>query len=256
MKQFAVNVSTIFTEVPFIERFQKAKEHGFTYVECQFPYSVTVDLLKNELQKLQLSLVLINMPPGSWENGDRGLAIDEKRRDEFKKSVDQAIHYAENLGVKRIHCMAGIMNNDTARSKHKDIYMENLLYASKQLAQHELTLLIEPINQIDMPNYFLSSLEAAVQIIQELNEENVNLQFDFYHIEKMYGESLKYFEKYMTYIEHVQIADVPGRHELGTGNLNYQEIFTRLNQLKYNHFIGLEYTPLHQSDDSFGWLRK
>lgn len=252
MNQFAVNLSTIFTEVPFMERFKKARECGFSYVECQFPYEYCINEIEKELGRNHLNMVLLNLPPGNWQMGDRGLAVDPSRIDEFRQSVETAIQYAKAFNVSKVHCMAGIASNiepDLAR----ETFIKNIHYAATHVGKHNITLLIEPINSFDIPGYFLNNLHLAVEIIKEINLPNVKLQFDFYHIQRIHGNSLSLFNKYADVIRHVQVADVPGRHEPGTGEMNYRTIFDHL-RASYEGNIGLEYFPLTKSEDSFGWL--
>lgn len=253
MNKFAVNLSTIFLEVPFIERFKKAPELGFSSVECQFPYAYTTEELIEEMERNQLSMVLLNLPPGDWEKGDRGLATDPARVDAFKESVSQGIKYATALKVPRIHCMAGILS-ELEQEQAKEVYVNNLYYAGTELAKHDLTLLIEPINRYNMPDYFLSNLHQAAEILEEVDLPNVKLQFDFYHIERIHGDSLSLYDQYADFIGHVQIADTPTRHEPGTGEMDFQKIFQHLKNT-YEGYIGLEYSPKGRSEDSFEWLK-
>lgn len=255
MVQFSVNLSTIFTEVPFIERFKKAREAGFSFVECQFPYEKPVEEIKKELEENNLSLVLINLPPGNWEKGERGLAIDPNKTEEFCESVQKGIEYAISLNVPRIHCMAGNLSSSIDEVEAREVYLNNIQFAAKKMAEHHITLLIEPINPMDMPNYFLSNLPQAIEIIDECSLPNVKLQFDFYHMQKLHGNLIENFSRYFEYIGHVQIADVPGRHQPGTGEIQYNNIFTFMDKLGYNGYVGLEYTPQGKSDESFHWMK-
>lgn len=254
MNRYAVNLSTIFTEVPLIERFQKAKQAGFNFVECQFPYSVPISTIRKELEMNQLSLVLINIPAGDWENGERGLAIYPERIPEFMESVTKGIEYAKALEVEKLHCLAGNVPADMNPVFARKTYIENLTFAAEQLSAHGMTLLIEPINPFDMPGYFLNDLDEAVRIIEEINLPNVKLQFDFYHIQNTKGNLLSNFAKHMDKIEHIQIADVPGRHEPNTGEIHYQRVLAEVFKRGYRGFIGLEYIPLGKSEDSFSWI--
>ncbi len=256
MVNFAVNLTTIFTEVPFADRFKKAKEAGFSYVECQFPYEEPIQRLLRLLHNNNLSMVLINMPAGNWAQGERGLAIYPERREEFKEALNMSIQYAFALKSPNIHCMAGILSPEQSREEARKVFIENLKYAGRKFAALGLTLLIEPINPYDMPGYFLTDIHDAVKIIKEVNLPNVRLQFDFYHIERIHGNSLELFKKYFRLISHVQIADHPGRHEPGTGSINYKEIFAEMDRLGYKRPLGLEYTPAGKSEDSFHWLLK
>lgn len=247
--KFAVNLSTIFTEVPFLERFKKAREFGFSFVECQFPYDYSIEEIQQELKQHQLEMVLINLPPGNWAKGDRGIAADLTRIEEFKESVMQGIHYARALNVSKIHCMAGIVSG----ADPKAVYIENLQFAGTELAKHGLTLLIEPINPLDMPGYYLTNIYQASEILKAVNLPNVKLQFDFYHIEKVHGQSLSIYQEYADIVGHVQIADHPGRHQPGTEEMDYQQILQNLNY-KYEGYIGLEYIPQGKSEESFEWF--
>jgi len=256
MNRFAVNLSTIFTEVPFLERFKKARECGFSFAECQFPYEYGIDEIVRELEEQKLTLLLINLPPGDWDNGERGIAIFPDRTEEFKASVEKGIAYAQGLNISLIHCMAGVMSADIHKDEAKETFMKNIRYAAEKMAVHNMTLLIEPINPFDMPGYFLSDIDEAVSLITELNLPNVKLQYDFYHMQRIQGNLLTTFEKYKNVIGHVQIADVPGRHQPGTGEINYRNVFQFLEKNSYNGFIGLEYIPSGKSENSFNWLRE
>lgn len=253
MNKFAVNLSTIFTEVPFLERFRKAGECGFSFVECQLPYNHSIEEIQLELMQNHLSMVLLNLPAGNWEGGDRGLAVDPNRVEEFRKSVFEGIKYATALKVQRIHCMAGIISKADSKGA-REIYVKNLHFAGTEMAKHGITLLIEPINPYDMPGYFLHNILQAKAILEKVGLHNVKLQFDFYHMERIHGNSLDIFKQYADVIGHVQIADVPGRHQPGIGKMDYGAIFQYLNDT-YEGYIGLEYTPKGKSEDSFGWLR-
>ncbi|MGG1678719.1 hydroxypyruvate isomerase family protein [Neobacillus sp. NRS-1170] len=251
MSKYSVNISTIFTEVPFLDRFKKARNHGFSYVECQFPYDHSIEEIQNELNQHQLSMVLLNLPPGNWEKGDRGLATDASRVKEFRTSVNEGIKYAAALNVSRIHCMAGIVS-ESDKETVRDVYIHNLRYAGKEMAKHGLTVLIEPINPFDMPGYFLKDIYQAKEILEEVALPNVKLQFDFYHIQRIHGNALSIYKQFADLIGHVQIADVPGRHQPGTGDMDYREIFQFLDN-SYDGYIGLEYNPSRKSDESFEW---
>ncbi|URM31510.1 TIM barrel protein [Cytobacillus firmus] len=250
MNNFSVNLSTVFTEVPFLDRFKKAREAGFDLVECQFPYAYTIEEVRNELKLNDLTMVLSNLPPGHWEEGDRGLAADPNRIEEFRKSVEIGIRYAKGLGVKKIHCMAGVHS-----SNNQNVFIENLSFAGNAMSKHGINLLIEPINSFDMPDYFLNDIRQAEEIINSVDLPNVKLQFDFYHIERIHGQALSFFQKYAELVSHVQIADNPGRHEPGTGEMNYKEILLYL-QKHYKGIIGLEYNPQGKSADSLAWLKE
>ncbi|MFE8699399.1 hydroxypyruvate isomerase family protein [Cytobacillus sp. FJAT-54145] len=254
MNRLACNLSTIFTEVPLLERFEKAKKAGFSHVECQFPYAISTELIIKEMNTYNLKMALINFPPGNWEAGERGIAIFPDRVNEFKKSVELAIEYATSLEVTNIHCMAGILPSSLDESIARNVFIKNIEYAAEKLAQHHMNLLLEPINRMDMPNYFLSNIHEAVGIIKEIGLPNIKLQFDFYHIKRLQEDLFSSFEDNFTFIGHVQIADSPGRNEPGTGEIPYDQVFQLLERIGYNGLIGLEYTPKERSEDSFNWV--
>lgn len=256
MNTFSVNLSTIFTETPFLDRFKKSKEYGFDYVECQLPYSYSIEQIREQLTKYSLKLDLINLPAGDWDGGDRGIAIDSSRVHEFKESVEKGIEYATALNVNKIHCMAGILSQGIEVHSAREVYLNNLHYAGQRLATHGIDLLIEPINTINIPNYFLHNIHEANAIIQEINLANIQIQFDFYHIQRIHGNLLSIFQQYFDVIGHVQIADSPDRHEPGTGEIHFQNVFKFIKQLNYKGRIGLEYTPKGKSEESFEWLSK
>ncbi len=252
MSRVAVNLSTVFTEVPFLERFKKAKECGFSIVECQFPYEVPIEAIQCELTKYHLSLLLINLPPGDWSKGERGLATNKEKSDVFKESVAKGIEYARKLKVPYIHCMAGITGD---RDKAREIYLENIKYAASEMSTQNITLLIEPINHFDMPGYFLNDIDLAAQIVRETGKSNVKIQFDFYHIQRIQGNLLDTFQRYFNMIGHVQIADVPGRHQPNTGEINYKHVLQTVIKQGYQGYIGLEYSPKGNSEESFKWIK-
>lgn len=252
--RLSVNISTIFTEVNFLERISKAKEAGFRFIECQFPYQADPFLMKEELENNEMELTLINLPPGDWQQGERGIACLPDRVAEFRHSVEAGIDYAIKLGVKKIHCMAGITPAHIDRQRAEWVYRENIKYAASRMAANGLTLLIEPINTEDMPHYFLATIEQAIALKEMVPLKNIQLQFDFYHMERIYGGAIPFFEKYVEHIGHVQIADYPGRNQPGTGKMNYNEIFNCLSSMQYDGFIGLEYLPKTTSEASFDWI--
>lgn len=254
MLNFSANLSTLFTEVPFLERFSRARSAGFQHVEFQFPYQYPVDLIQHEINAHGLNVVLFNLPPGDWNNRERGIAILPDRRQEFYESVDEALRYATALGCPRLHCMAGIMPEGMKDDDAWQTYRENLQYAAAKLSVYGITLLIEPINPFDMPGYFLSDLHKAFQTLDDLKLPNLKIQFDFYHIQRIQGELITSFAKYKEHVGHVQIADNPGRHQPGSGEIHYSRIFAYLDQTGYPGYIGLEYNPEGATEDSLSWI--
>ncbi|NNU82895.1 MULTISPECIES: hydroxypyruvate isomerase family protein [unclassified Geobacillus] len=254
--KFAVNVSTMFTETPFLARFAKARQHGFSLVECQFPYAAAPEAIACELEAHELSLLLINLPAGDWEKGERGLAIFPDRHEAFQRALEEGLRYAVELGVPHLHCMAGVVPKEMAREQAKETYMRRIDEAAAALAVHGLTLMIEPINPFDMPGYFLTDIAEAAAIIRDLGRPNIKLQYDIYHMARLGFDVAATFAAYEPLIAHVQFADAPGRHEPGTGALPYREMFAFLQKRGYNGAIGLEYIPSRESSESLGWYEE
>lgn len=254
MPKFAANLSMMFNEHAFLERFAAASAAGFNAVEFLFPYAHTPEEIAAGLKDNGLTQALFNLSPGDWEAGERGLACLPGREDEFKAAVEQAIPYAQATGVKHVHMMAGLPG-DVEPAKALACYQSNLQFAAQRLAEFGLDVLIEPINQRDMPGYFLSSTDTAVALIQELAQPNIRLQFDIYHHQITHGDVTRSLEQYFAHIGHIQIAGVPERHEPDAANeLNYPAIFQRLDALGYDGWIGCEYRPRGVTEAGLGWL--
>lgn len=254
MLQFAPNLTTLFTEFSFLERFKEAKKLGFSNVEFQFPYAFSAADINQKLIDNELACVLFNLPAGDWETGERGIAIFPNRIEEFRESVALGIEYALFFGTKNIHCLAGVLSSELSKEEALATYEDNLLFAANELKEHDITLLIEPINPFDMPGYFLTDVNDAMAIIQKLALPNLKLQLDFYHLQRIQGELVATWKRYKDKVGHIQIADNPGRHEPGTGEIHYDFIFKMLRQHQYSGYIGLEYTPLAKTETSFSWL--
>lgn len=256
MPKFAANLSMLFCEYDFLDRFAAAQQCGFRYVEYLFPYAWPAELLRQKLDENDLTQVLFNLPPGSWEAGDRGLACDPARRDEFRSGVDQALRYAEALGVRQLNCLAGLVQGiDPTRAW--DTLIGNLTYAADELARHGIRLLIEPINsRVDMPGYLVDTLEKSLRVLRDVNHPNLKIQFDLYHMQIMQGDLIRSLEQHLPDIGHIQFADNPGRHEPGTGEINFATIFRRLDELSYDGWVSAEYRPSVKTADSLGWLQR
>jgi hydroxypyruvate isomerase len=244
----------LFTEAPFIERFGLAHAAGFTGVEFLFPYAFDTDDINERLQRHQLQLVLHNLPPGDWQAGERGMACDPRRFHEFQDSVGLALEYARELGTPRVHCMAGILPGGLAPERAREAYLRALQYAADQFAPHGIDVLIEPINHFDIPGYFLRHSRQALDIIGEAARPNLFLQYDIYHMQRMEGELANTIRACLPNIGHMQLADTPGRHEPGTGEINYPYLFRLLDELAYPGWIGCEYLPGTRTEDSLAWL--
>jgi hydroxypyruvate isomerase len=255
MPKFAANLSLLFTELPFLERFEAAAAAGFEGVEFLFPYEFDAADLAARLRANGLHQALFNMPAGNWAAGERGLAIYPNTVREFRDGVDKAIRYAKALGCTQLHCLAGIAPVEADRRVMRKTYVENLKLAARMLADDGLSLLIEPINTRDIPGYFLDTSAKAVDIIESVDAPNLRLQYDVYHMQIMEGDLAPTIGKHLKHIAHVQIADTPGRNEPGTGEINFPFIFDHLDRSGYRGWIGCEYKPRSSTYESLRWFR-
>ena len=254
MPRFAANLSLLFNELPFLDRFAAARAAGFDAVEFQFPYAFEAEQIAARLQRYDLELVLHNLPPGDWAAGERGLACDPRRSAEFEDGVGLALDYALELGVRRLHCMAGRLPPNLSHERAHAAYVANLRHAAARCREHGITLLIEPINDRDMPGYFLAGTRQAAAVIEEVGAPNLGLQYDIYHMQRMEGELAETIRRHLPAIGHVQLADVPGRHQPGTGEINFPFLFRLLDELGYEGWVGCEYLPQGGTQASLGWL--
>ncbi len=254
MLKFAANLTMLFTEVPFMERFSLAKEAGFAAVEFLFPYEYSLLQLQEELINNELKAVLFDFPAGDWAAGERGIASHPDRVIEFRDGIEMAVEYAVALGVKQINCLAGNINEQYSWDEQWDVLTENVNYAARILQNSGLWLVIEPINHFDMPNYFLNRTKQALALLTEVNMPNVFIQYDIYHAQREEGELIATIRKNIDKIAHIQIADNPGRHEPGTGEINYSSVFRALEAARYTGYIGLEYIPSSDTKSSLKWL--
>lgn len=253
MPKFAANLTLMFTEVPFLQRFAAARDAGFHAVEFQFPYAWPKADVARHLQQSGLQAVLHNLPAGNWKAGERGIACDPARVGEFQDGVAQAIDYAGALGVRKLHCLAGIRRPGVSPARARATYLANLRYAAAQMAPHGIDLLIEPINTYDIPGYFLTGTEQAAGIIAESGAPNLFLQYDVYHMQRMEGELTNTLRARLPIIGHIQVADAPGRHEPGTGEINYPYLFAHIDALGYDGWIGCEYVPRGDTVAGLNW---
>ena len=254
MLKLAANLSMLFTEHPFLDRFEAAATAGFRAVEYLFPYDYPATELKARLERFNLHQALFNAPPGNWETGERGIACLPGREPEFIDGIERALDYAAELGNDRIHVMAGVVPGDLAFERARACYIDNIKRAAQRARQDGILLLIEPINNLDMPGYFVNRQEDAVDLIEEIDEPNLRLQFDCYHCQIMQGNVVDTFQRLLPHIGHVQIAGVPGRHEPDVGELHYPYIFERIEASGYDGYIGCEYRPRMTTTDGLGWL--
>ncbi|SFU56927.1 2-oxo-tetronate isomerase [Pseudoduganella namucuonensis] len=254
MPKFAANLTMMFNEAPFPERFAAAAAAGFKAVEFLFPYDHAPHEVAAWLRDNGLENALFNLPPGDWAAGERGLASLPGREDEFRAGVALAIEYALALGTRRLHMMAGLLPSGADPRAHREVYLGNLRHAAREVARHGIDLLIEPINSRDMPGYFLSTQAQAHALRREAGEPNVYVQMDFYHAQIMEGDLAETFRRNLAGIGHVQIASVPSRNEPDDGEVNYPYLFRLLDELGYDGWVGCEYRPRGRTEDGLGWL--
>lgn len=256
MPKFAANLSMMFNEVPFPERFAVAAKAGFKAVEFLFPYDYAPAEVAAWLQEYGLKNALFNMPPGDFAGGERGIASLPGREAEFREGVAKAVEYALALGTPTVHCMAGLFPAGADRARHRALYIENVRFAAQEMAKHGRILVIEPINPRDIPGYFLNTQAEGHAICKEIGLPNLKVQMDFYHCQIVEGDLTMTFKKYFAGIGHVQIASVPARHEPDEGEVNYRHIFKLLDEMGYDGYVGCEYRPRGRTEDGLVWLRE
>jgi hydroxypyruvate isomerase len=254
MPRFAANLTMLYNEIPFLERFDAAAAAGFRAVEFLFPYAFPAAEIRARLERNRLALVLHNLPAGNWEAGERGIACHPDRVGEFQDGVGKAIEYAKALGVPQLNCLAGIAPKDVARDVAQATLVANLAFAAGKLAAYGLRLLIEPINTYDMPGFFLSGTRQALEIIDATGSDNLFIQYDIYHMQRMEGELANTIRKNLSRIRHLQLADNPGRNEPGTGEINYGFLFRTIDALGYDGWIGCEYKPATTTAAGLSWM--
>lgn len=256
MPKFAANLSFLFTDLPFVERFSRAAAADFGGVEYLFPYDYPAHQVADWLKAAELEQVLFNLAPGDWAAGERGLACLPQRQGEFAESVEQALNYAVVLDCQRLHCMAGLRPAGVEEGVLETTYIANVRYAADRLATIGATLMIEPINsRIDMPGYWLDSVDQAFRLQKVVDRNNVKVQYDIYHAQIIAGDLARTLEANIEQIGHIQIADNPGRHEPGTGEINYPFLFELLDRLGYDGWVGCEYKPMTTTDAGLGWFK-
>jgi len=255
MPKFAANLTMMYNEHPFPERFSAAGKDGFRSVEFLFPYDFSPREIKTQLDENNLTQVLFNCPPGDWSAGERGIASLPGREEEFKRGVEKALEYARIIGTKRLHVMAGLMQSGLDRAHQHDIYLGNLAYAAEQASSLGITVLIEPINTRDMPGYFLSRQQDAHAICRTVAAPNLRVQLDLYHCQIMEGDLAMTIRRDWMDVGHMQIAGVPDRHEPDLGEVNYPYLFSMIDELGYEGWIGCEYRPKAGTSDGLGWFK-
>jgi hydroxypyruvate isomerase len=256
MPRFAANLSMLFTEVPFLDRFERAAHAGFAAVEFLFPYAFSAADIRQRLDAQGLKLVLHNLPPGDWDAGERGIACLPDRIDEFRAGVAKAIDYATTLGVAQLNCLAGKVPIGAEDAVLRKTLVANLKYAATELKGAGLRLLIEPINSYDIPGFYLNRTAQALSILDEVGADNAFVQYDIYHAQRMEGELAATMKKHLSRIGHMQLADNPGRNEPGTGEINWPFLFAHIDDIGYTGWIGCEYKPATTTEAGLGWRQR
>ncbi|MCX5810203.1 MAG: hydroxypyruvate isomerase [Proteobacteria bacterium] len=254
MPRFSANLTMLFTEVPFMDRFERAAQAGFKAVEYMFPYPYSIPELAEKLEKYKLAQVLFNLPAGNWEKGERGVALLPDRVKEFEDGVGIAIRYARALKCPQINCLVGLKPELPVKIVRETL-VNNLRFAAETLAEANIRLLIESLNTKDIPGFYLSSTMDVLSLIRDVNHPNVFYQYDIYHMQVMEGNLTETIRRHIDTIGHIQIADNPGRHEPGTGEINFENLFRFIDEIGYNGFIGCEYKPLAGTEEGLKWLK-
>ena len=255
MPKFAANLTMLWNELDFMDRFAAAAKAGFQGVEYLFPYDYDRNQIAERLRRHKLTQVLHNLPAGDWAKGERGIGCLPGRVGEFQDGVGKAIEYATALGCKQLNCLAGVAPQGVTTGKLRDTFVSNLKFAAGKLKQAGIRLLIEPVNTRDIPGFYLAHSKQALDIIREAGSDNLFLQYDIYHMQVMEGDLARTIETHLKLIPHLQLADNPGRHEPGTGEINFPFLFQHLDRIGYPGWIGCEYKPKTTTDGGLGWVK-
>jgi 2-dehydrotetronate isomerase len=256
MPNFAANLSFLYQEIPFLDRFEAARRSGFKAVEYLFPYDFPPETIAERLTRNGLVQALFNMPPGDWQEGERGIAALPGREPEFRDGVAEALRYAAATGCRTVHAMAGLSPQGVERAEAERVYTENLRYAAERLASQGVTLVIEPINTRDMPGYFLNTTKEGMAVIDRVGHPNLKLQLDLYHAQVMEGDLAHKIRALAGQYAHVQIAGNPGRNEPDTGEIHYPFLFDLLDEVGYPGWVGCEYRPKGETEAGLGWAKR
>ncbi len=254
MPRFCANLTMLYGEADFLDRFEAAARDGFEGVEYLFPYQYPKEELAERLKRYRLTQALHNLPAGDWGKGDRGIACQPERADEFKAGVARGIEYATALGCRQVNCLAGVAPKDADPAELRRTFVDNVRSAAAELAKAGIRLLIEPVNTRDIPGFYLNRSAQAAEIMAEVGSDNLYLQYDFYHTQIMEGDLVTTFKRLKDRIAHVQIADNPGRNEPGTGEINYPFIFDMLDREGYAGWVGCEYKPKAETTAGLAWF--
>lgn len=256
MPRFCPNLTMLYGEHAFLDRFAAARADGFEAVEFQFPYAFPAAEIAKRLTDNGLKLVLHNIPSGNWEGGDRGVAIFPDRVQEFRDGVKRAVDYAGAFGCTQLNCLAGTLPMGADRARAQETLVENLRFAAETLKAAGIRLLIEAVNTRDVPGFYVTHTAQTAMLIEAIGADNAFIQYDVYHMQVMEGDLTPTIERHFARIGHIQIADTPGRHEPGTGEINYPFLFDRLDAMGYAGWIGAEYKPAGATSAGLGWLKR
>lgn len=256
MPRFAANLSMLFTEVPMLERFERAARAGFQAVEVQFPYEAPAQEVAARLKAAGVPMVLHNLPGGNWAAGERGIACHPDRVDEFRAGVQRALEYAQALDVPTLNCLAGIAPAGVDDALLRRTFVENVRHAAAALKAAGRRLVIEPINRYDVPGFWLHRTDQALSVLDEVGSDNAFVQYDLYHAQRTEGELCGTLSRHLSRIGHVQIADNPGRNEPGTGEIHWPHVFAHLDRIGYAGWVGCEYKPAGVTEDGLGWMQR
>jgi hydroxypyruvate isomerase len=256
MPKFAANLTMLFTELPFLDRFAAARAAGFHAVEYLFPYDYDKEELVARLRTNGLKQVLHNLPAGDWAAGERGIACHPGREQEFRAGVQRAIAYAHALDCPQVNCLAGKLPTGVSADQAHSTLVANLRYAASELANAGIRLLVEPINTYDIPGFFLTRTDQALALMDKVGSDNLFLQYDIYHAQRTEGELAATLQRHLARIGHIQVADNPGRNEPGTGEIYYPFLFRHLDAIGWNGFVGCEYKPRTTTLEGLGWMKE
>ena len=255
MPKFCANLSMLYNEVDFLDRFDAAAKAGFKGVEYLFPYDFSKEQIVEKLQSNGLTQVLHNLPAGDWAGGERGIAVLPDRVSEFQEGVGKAVDYATALGCKQVNCLAGITPQGVDADKVHETFVSNIKFAADKLKDAGIKLLVEAINTRDIPGFYVSGTQQTLDLIKASGSDNIFVQYDIYHMQIMEGDLAPTMEKHLAQIPHIQLADNPGRNEPGTGEINYPFLFEFLDKIGYDGWIGCEYKPKAGTDAGLGWAK-
>ena len=255
MPRFAANLSMMFTEAAFLDRFKAASEAGFKAVEFLFPYEHTREEVESKSKAAGIEIILFNMPAGNWGKGERGITCIPGREAEFRAGVEEALSYALHLGTPRLHAMAGIVPAGADAAECRKTLIENLKYAAEKLAKHDITLLLEAINTRDMPGFLVSTQKDSHSICEAVGAPNLKMQMDLYHMQVMEGDLATKLRQYASQCGHIQIAGCPERHEPDSGEIRYEYLYRLIDDLGYKGWVGCEYCPAGKTSEGLSWFR-